>query len=140
MNSDGDSTRKRTKKGEEKNAAKANKEVAKATKKVTDLNAHPILAGLERSAKRRKMEMKTEDKNAAAKALIKLMTEAVMSDNDANSKKKPALNKLLLLSQVTKELRRIPIQEEFLDYGGCEQLADWLYPLPDGTYPNVKIV
>ena len=41
---------------------------------------------------------------------------------------------------MTKELRRIPIQEDFLDQGGCEELADWLYPLPDGTYPNVKIV
>ena len=41
---------------------------------------------------------------------------------------------------MTKELHRTQIQEEFLDQGGCEQLADWLYPLPDGTYPNVKIV
>ena len=28
----------------------------------------------------------------------------------------------------------------FIDVGGCNALADWLYPLPDGTYPNVKVV
>jgi len=41
---------------------------------------------------------------------------------------------------VTKELRRIPIQENFIEKGGCEALANWLYPLPDGTFPNVKVV
>ena len=50
------------------------------------------------------------------------------------------MNKLYKLDYVTKELRRIQIQEEFLDQGGCEQLAAWLYPLPDGTFPNVRIV
>jgi len=53
--------------------------------------------------------MKHEDKEKEAKALINLMTEAAQDDNEANSKKKPALNKLLKLGQVTKELRRIPI-------------------------------
>ena len=76
---------------------------------MTDLNAHPQLAGLERSAKRRKNEMKDEDKEEAAKKLIKIMSDAVENDNRANSAKKPALSKLLLLGQVTKELRRIPI-------------------------------
>jgi len=50
------------------------------------------------------------------------------------------LKKLLNLDKVTKELRRIPLQSYFLDSGGCHTLADWLYPLPDGTYPNVKVV
>lgn len=27
-----------------------------------------------------------------------------------------------------------------MDNGGCDTLADWLYPLPDRTYPNVKVV
>lgn len=53
--------------------AKTKKEAGKATKKVTELSAHPTLAGLERSANRRKMEMKGEDKDSAARALRKLM-------------------------------------------------------------------
>ena len=68
------------------------------------------------------------------------MKTAVQEDNEANSSRKPALNKLLQLERVTKELRRIPIQEYFIEFGGCSALADWLYPLPDGTYPNVKVV
>ena len=88
--------------------------------KSSDLSAHPVLSGLERSAKRRKKDMKDEDKEALAKALRLLMAGAAQDDNQANSKKKPALNKLLKLSHVTKELRRIPIQEHFLEQGGCE--------------------
>jgi len=68
------------------------------------------------------------------------MKEAVAQDNEANINRKPALRKLLLLDEITKELRRIPIQENFIERGGCVALADWLYPLPDGTYPNVKVV
>lgn len=68
------------------------------------------------------------------------MKLAVEADNQSNSKRKPALQKLMQLDEVTKELRRIPIQQDFLDRGGCNALADWLYPLPDGTYPNVKVV
>ena len=37
------------------------------------------------------------------------MINAVKSDNESNAKKQPALKKLLLLEEVTKELRRIPI-------------------------------
>ena len=68
------------------------------------------------------------------------MKNAVIEDNDLNSQRKPALRKLMLLDTITKELRRIPIQPDFLDGGGCEALADWLDPLPDGTYPHVKVV
>ena len=68
------------------------------------------------------------------------MRQAVEKDNASNTKSLPALEKLLLLEKVTKELRRIPIQETFIEKGGCEALADWLYPLPDGTYPNVRVV
>ena len=83
--------------------------MAKAGNKGSDLSAHPVLSGLERSAKRRKKDMKDEDKAAAATALRRLMAASAQDDNQANAKKKPALNKLLKLGQVTKELRRIPI-------------------------------
>ena len=68
------------------------------------------------------------------------MHECVESDNKNNSLRKPALQKLLNLDHVTKELRRIPIQNSFIEKAGCDALANWLYPLPDGTFPNVKVV
>ena len=44
------------------------------------------------------------------------------------------------MEEIAKELRRLPIQYFFLDYNGCSVLANWLEPLPDGTYPNNRIV
>ena len=68
------------------------------------------------------------------------MLDVVEADNASNAKRKPALEKLKNLQHVTKELRRIPIQEFFIEKGGCEALANWLYPLPDRTFPSVKVV
>ena len=90
--------------------------------------------------KRRKTELSDAQKEMAAEDLIKTMKKQVNDDNENNAQRKPALNKLLNLDYVTKELRRIPLQNCFLENGGCATLADWLYPLPDGTYPNVKVV
>lgn len=91
--------------------------------------------------RRAKDEMPDHEKNEAAKALVTTMNNAVSKDNNNNSNRRPALEKLFNLEFVTKELRRNPIQDAFIEnQGGCEALAGWLYPLPDGTYPNVKVV
>jgi hypothetical protein len=41
---------------------------------------------------------------------------------------------------VYEALRKIPVQEKFLDLGGLRILADWLDMLPDGTFPNYNLV
>jgi transcription factor SPN1 len=104
------------------------------------VTGHPTLDALARASKRRKIEMTDEERQQAAHDLITLMLDVVEQDNASNAKRKPALQKLLNLEHVTKELRRIPIQEYFIEKGGCEALANWLYPLPDGTFPSVKVV
>ena len=68
------------------------------------------------------------------------MQDAVEKDNKANEAGRPALKKLLMLEDVTKELRRIAIQDKFLENGGCIVLATWIEALPDGTYPNLSVV
>ena len=124
------------KKRGEKVVAKQN---AKSMKAAAEANLHPAIAAL-KSSRKQKIEMTDDEREKAATALIIQMKTAVAEDNEANSNRKPALKKLLLLEEVTKSLRRIPIQEHFIERGGCNALADWLYPLPDGTYPNVKVV
>ena len=84
--------------------------------------------------------MTADAKKQTASSLIMTMLQTVEDDNKSNSQRKPALGKLLKLEEVTKQLRRIPIQETFIEEGGCDALANWLYPLPDGTFPNVKVV
>ena len=63
--------------------------------------------------------MSDEELERAAKTLIIKMQDAVRKDNENNLNGKPALEKLMLLKEVTKELRRIAIQHYFLDSGGC---------------------
>lgn len=69
--------------------------------------------------KRKKPEMTDEELKKAAQQLILKMQDAVENDNENNASGKPALAKLLLLGDVTKELRRIAIQHAFMDNGGC---------------------
>jgi transcription factor SPN1 len=68
------------------------------------------------------------------------MAQAYHDDNKANSSGKPALNKLMSLDQVCRELKKLSIQEIFIDKKGCTLLGHWLEPLPDKTYPNILIV
>lgn len=44
-----------------------------------------------------------------------------------------------MAKEVYETLRKLSIQEKFLELGGCRVLADWLYLLPDGTYPNFNL-
>jgi len=45
----------------------------------------------------------------------------------------------MLVDQVTKDLRKLSVQEKFLDIGGISMLGRWLEPLPDRTYPNINV-
>lgn len=103
---------------------------------VPSLPAQKIVGG----QKRKKQEMSEEELQKAAKMLIIKMQDAVQNDNESNKKGRPALEKMMLLKEVTKELRRIAIQHYFMENGGCVMMGQWIQPLPDGTYPNQMIV
>lgn len=45
-----------------------------------------------------------------------------------------------MLDDVCRELRKLSIQERFMDNGGISVLGRWLEPLPDGTFPNINVV
>jgi len=64
------------------------------------------------------------------------MKKAHNQDVMSNEKKKPALQKLLMIETVTKALRKTSLQEKFIDIGGPKWLGAWLKQLPDGSYPN----
>ena len=50
------------------------------------------------------------------------------------------MRKLLMAKEVYEALRKINIQESFLEQGGGRVLAEWLDMLPDGTFPNFNLV
>ena len=86
---------------------------------VPSLPAQKIVGG----QKRKKQEMSDEELQKAAKMLILKMQEAVSNDNESNKKGRPALEKMMLLKEVTKELRRIAIQHYFMENGGCVMMG-----------------
>ena len=90
--------------------------------------------------KKRPTADEEEEHKRQAQELIARMKDADENDREANRNKRPAIKKLIILEEIAKELRRLPIQYFFLDYNGCSVLANWLEPLPDGTYPNNRIV
>lgn len=53
--------------------------------------------------------MSEDELKKSAQQLIRTMQDAVEKDNENNDKGRPALKKLLMLDQVTCELRRIAI-------------------------------
>jgi transcription factor SPN1 len=83
--------------------------------------------------------MTDEEVEAMANKLALQMRDAVNEDNKANQNGRPALSKLMLVDQVTKDLRKLSVQEKFLDIGGISMLGRWLEPLPDRTYPNINV-
>lgn len=81
-----------------------------------------------------------EQAKDAATALIIRMNKAYEMDNENNRKKRPAISKLVMIEEITKELRKKTLQDHFLDNGGMKSLGYWLSPLPDDTTPNVRVL
>ena len=46
----------------------------------------------------------------------------------------------MLLGKIDQVLRRDATHEPFVNNNGLFAIYDWLVPMPDGTYPNKKIV
>lgn len=63
-----------------------------------------------------------------------------MGDREQNEKKKPAFQRLKLLSKIENALKKESLHDEFLTKDGCQILSDWMKQMPDGTLPNPKII
>lgn len=68
------------------------------------------------------------------------MTQAVQTDRDCNKEGKPAIRRLLLANEVYSTLKKINVQQIFLEQKGCKVLAEWLDLMPDKTFPNINLV
>ncbi|CDW71719.1 protein iws1 homolog [Stylonychia lemnae] len=75
-----------------------------------------------------------------ARALLEKMQRAYELDRECYRQGKPGLQKLMMAKEVYEQLRKINIQENFLEQGGCHVLGCWLDMLPDGTFPNFNLV
>jgi hypothetical protein len=91
----------------------------------------------------KKDSISTEDDEfvkAQVKTLLDEMDDAFNTDRKANEEKRPAIRRLLLLDKIDTALRRHTAHEYFVNMSGLDRLYNWLVAMPDGTYPNTKIV
>lgn len=64
-----------------------------------------------------------------------------MSDRESNEKMLPGFKRFNLLKDIDFLLRRGQcVHETFVNNNGLQTFYNWLVEMPDGTYPNQKIV
>eukprot|EP01133_Synstelium_polycarpum_P016138 gene16138-19203_t len=89
----------------------------------------------------KKREMEPSERDRMAGEILDKMAAAAEQDINANKKRTPALNKILILPEVEKTLAMVPLHSSL---AGCNPnvyavIMSWLEPLPDGSMPNMKI-
>ncbi|KTW30032.1 uncharacterized protein T551_01976 [Pneumocystis jirovecii RU7] len=91
----------------------------------------------------RKKKKKEEDLEEMADdeivALREKMRQAAIEDIQANEEKRPAIQKLKMLSEVENALRKTSFTESILDNNLLEVVRIWLEPLPDRSLPALNI-
>ncbi|GJQ14258.1 hypothetical protein GpartN1_g6049.t1 [Galdieria partita] len=103
------------------------------TSKVDDL-----LSNLKKS-RNKKEEKNIKDLTEEVDNFLRRMMKAADDDLLALKVGKPATNKLKLVEEVEKNLRRVEYRELFLEQGLLSVLKRWLDPLPDGSLPNASL-
>ena len=84
---------------------------------------------------------KNESMETTIKDLGNKMEEALLQDRKNDENKMPGILRFKMLNKIENTLRKTEQwQEEFLSNEGCQRLGDWMKQMPDGTYPNPKIV
>lgn len=68
------------------------------------------------------------------------MKSALEEDCEANKLKKPAFKRLKMLKQIDSHMRNTNMHSIFIDKGGLKFFNAWLSQMPDGSYPNQKVV
>ncbi|EME26446.1 Transcription factor IWS1 [Galdieria sulphuraria] len=110
-----------------------NQDAPAESSKVDDL-----LSNLKKS-KNKKEEKNIKDLTEEVDNFLRRMMKAADDDLLALKAGKPATNKLKLVEEVEKNLRRVEYRELFLEQGLLSVVKRWLDPLPDGSLPNASL-
>jgi len=97
-----------------------------------------MLSNLKKS-KSKKEEKNIKELTEEVDSFLRRMMKAADDDLLALKAGKPATNKLKLVEEVEKNLRRVEYRELFLEQGLLSVLKRWLDPLPDGSLPNANL-
>ncbi|PRP86154.1 hypothetical protein PROFUN_03141 [Planoprotostelium fungivorum] len=92
-----------------------------------------------RSQRRKKGDELNPTQLTAVENLLRKMRDAAEKDVEDNNAKKPALNKIKMLDEITIYLMKKNLHSTLLDEGVLGVLQKWLAPLPDKSLPNMKV-
>jgi len=100
---------------------------------------NPIMAAVHRMKKKKREKKSFTDLEEEAKQLLGKMEWAADQDDAAIEERRPALNKLQLLSTVCDTLTRKDLQRVLLDFDLLKVCVRWVKPLPNGQLGNVTV-
>jgi len=87
-------------------------------------------------SRKSKKQLEAESCENEASWLISKMEEAFKLDQECLECKQLALNKLRILPEFDKILRKEYVQKNFLDKDGLDSIEKWLRKMPDGSSPS----
>eukprot|EP00210_Caulerpa_lentillifera_P001166 g1122.t1 len=102
-----------------------------------DVFAEPPLK--KKSRTRRGMQLNIDELREKVFNLLSRMESAADSDFKSNAARKPAIEKLKLLSEVDEACIQRQLQPILIEEGILGVLKSWIEPLDDGSLPNEKI-
>eukprot|EP00164_Ancoracysta_twista_P001198 GFYU01001573.1.p1 GENE.GFYU01001573.1~~GFYU01001573.1.p1 ORF type:complete len:418 (+),score=129.97 GFYU01001573.1:30-1256(+) len=95
------------------------------------------------NAKKSKRRKTTDKSDAEIKQTIveflDQMNDAADEDIRRNREGEPAVAKLQLLPEMSAQLRKIQLWDQFLESGVLAVLKKWLYPMPDKSLPSLQV-
>jgi len=96
-------------------------------------------SGERRKAKRKKVEVDTNEMLSKCKALQKRMRDILERDNENNRRGRIAIEKIKHVDEICNMLMNKTLQECLVDEGILNEVKGWLEPLPDRSLPNIKV-
>lgn len=92
-----------------------------------------------KSRTRRGQQLNPEELREQVTNLLSKMETAADDDFKSNQERKPAIEKLKLLSEVEEVCIQRHLQQMLIEEGVLGVLKSWIEPLDDGSLPNEKI-
>mmetsp|Transcript_1518 Transcript_1518/g.3759 ORF Transcript_1518/g.3759 Transcript_1518/m.3759 type:complete len:495 (+) Transcript_1518:97-1581(+) len=100
---------------------------------------NPIMQAVNRMKRKKRQAKKFSELEDEGKALIDKMEHAANLDDEAIAQKRPALKKLMLMTEVVEVMGRKEMFRILLDLDILAVCKRWIQPLKNGTLGNVTI-
>merc|ERR1719215_607139 len=98
--------------------------------------SHKLLSVLEHIRPPKALAVKDEEAQRFVQSAIERMVEAARLDEESIEAHATAIHKIQMLPKVIAIMNKYAFAVHFVTFNGCNALAAWLKPLPNGQLPN----